>query len=136
MSNGARGVYIRLALLLGAVGLVLAARQMGLLGFLEQPQLAKLALQNLGWFGVVAYVACYTLLQPFGVPGTLFFLLAPLVWPMPMAYLASMLGTMGASLVGFYFARFLARDWVADRTPETFAWYQRVLEKQPLLTVF
>ena len=81
------------------------------------PARAKQTLLGLGPWGYLAFVAAYAILQPFGVPGTVFIMVAPLVWPWPVAFLLSMAGTMAASLVGFSFARFVARDLVAARYP-------------------
>ena len=35
----------------------------------------------MGAYGYVAYVLAYAALQPFGVPGTVFVIAAPLIWP-------------------------------------------------------
>ncbi len=56
---------------------------------------------ELGPWGYVAFVAAYAALQPFGVPGTVFIMAAPLIWPWPVAFALSMAGTMAASVVGF-----------------------------------
>ena len=56
---------------------------------------------------VYGVVLAYTLLQPFGVPGTIFIMVAPLIWPWQVAFALSLTGTMTASMVGFGFARFL-----------------------------
>ena len=76
------------------------------------------------------------MLQPFGVPGTVFVVAAPLIWPWPIAFALSMVGTMSASVVGFSFARFVARDWVAQRIPARFRGYDEALERRAFLTVF
>ena len=41
-----------------------------------------------------------------------------LIWPWPVAYALSMTGTMAASVVGFSFARFIARDWDPRLPPD------------------
>ena len=83
----------------------------------------------LGPWGYVAFVVAYAALQPFGVPGTVFIIAAPLIWPWPVAFALSMAGTMAASVVGFSFARFVARDWVAKRIPARFREYDEALER-------
>jgi uncharacterized membrane protein YdjX (TVP38/TMEM64 family) len=45
-------------------------------------------------------------------------------------------GTMAASVVGFSFARFVARDWVSARIPARFKKYDEALEKNAFRTVF
>ncbi|MEZ4310948.1 MAG: hypothetical protein R3F14_23140 [Polyangiaceae bacterium] len=111
-----------------AVGLVVAYRT-GLFELFGEPRRVKQALVELGPWGYVAFVGAYAALQPFGVPGTVFILAAPLIWPWPVAFALSMAGTMAASVVGFSFARFVARDWVSKRVPARFKKYEEALEK-------
>ena len=61
---------------------------------------------------------------------------APLIWPWPVAFALSMIGTMAASVVGFSFARFVARDWVAARIPNRFRKFDTALEQHAFRTVF
>jgi uncharacterized membrane protein YdjX (TVP38/TMEM64 family) len=89
----------------------------------------------MGGWGFVVFVVAYTVLQPFGVPGTVFIVAAPLIWPWPTAFALSMLGTMCASVVGFSFARFVARDWIAARIPERFRKYDDALATRAFRTV-
>jgi MYXO-CTERM domain-containing protein len=81
------------------------------------------------------FVLAYTVLQPFGVPGTIFVVAAPLIWPWPTAFALSMIGTMSASVVGFSFARFVARDWIAMRIPLRFRKYDQALADNAFRTV-
>ncbi|MEZ4295008.1 MAG: VTT domain-containing protein [Polyangiaceae bacterium] len=117
-----------------AVGLVVAYRT-GLFELFGEPRRVKQALVELGPWGYVAFVGAYAALQPFGVPGTVFILAAPLIWPWPVAFALSMAGTMAASVVGFSFARFVARDWVSKRVPARFKRYEEALEKRGFATV-
>lgn len=117
------------------VGLFVAQR-LGLFEVFSEPARIKQALVELGPWGYVAFVAAYAALQPFGVPGTIFILAAPLIWPWPVAFALSMAGTMAASVVGFSFARFVARDWVAKLVPARFRAYEEALEKRAFFTVF
>jgi uncharacterized membrane protein YdjX (TVP38/TMEM64 family) len=116
--------------------LLFAAYRTGLLHRLEDPEGLRRALLDQGAWGYVAFVVAYATLQPFGVPGTIFIGVAPLVWPWPQAFALSMVGTMAASIVGFTFARFVARDWVSPRIPERFRRYEDALERRGVLTVF
>ncbi|MRG91010.1 TVP38/TMEM64 family protein [Polyangium spumosum] len=118
-----------------ALGLFVAQR-LGLFEVFGEPARIKQALVELGPWGYVAFVAAYAALQPFGVPGTIFVLAAPLIWPWPVAFVLSMAGTMAASVVGFSFARFVARDWVAKLVPARFRAYDEALAKRAFFTVF
>jgi uncharacterized membrane protein YdjX (TVP38/TMEM64 family) len=128
------------ALKLGAVASVLVllafAHHVGLLRLFADPAAAARALRSLGGWGYAAFVVCYALLQPFGVPGTVFVVAAPLIWPWPVAFALSMSGTMAASVVGFSFARFVARDWVAGKIPARFRKYDQALAERAFSTVF
>jgi uncharacterized membrane protein YdjX (TVP38/TMEM64 family) len=86
--------------------------------------------------GMVIFLLAYTLLQPFGVPGTVFIVAAPLIWPWPVAFALSLAGTMGASVVGFSFTRFVAREWVSRRLPSRWRRYDADLATHGLRTVF
>jgi uncharacterized membrane protein YdjX (TVP38/TMEM64 family) len=127
---------VRVAAVVTVVALMAGAYRMGILAELSEPARAKAALLALGPKGYGAFVLGYALLQPFGVPGTVFILAAPLVWPWPVAFALSMAGTMAASIVGFSFARFVARDWLRERIPLRFRAYEARLERDGFVTVF
>jgi uncharacterized membrane protein YdjX (TVP38/TMEM64 family) len=118
-----------------AVALVVAQR-FGLLHQLTEPTRAARMLLDLGGWGYVAFIAAYAVFQPFGVPGTVFILVAPLIWPWPIAFALSMTGTMAASVVGFSFARVVARDWVQTLIPARFQRYDDALAQRAFATVF
>jgi uncharacterized membrane protein YdjX (TVP38/TMEM64 family) len=118
-----------------AVGLGLA-KWLGVFEQLGEPARLARSLVDLGAWGYVAFVLAYAALQPFGVPGTIFVVAAPLIWPWPVAFVLSMAGTMAASVVGFTFARFVARDWVSGRIPARFRQYDDALAHRGFVTVF
>lgn len=89
----------------------------------------------MGAWGYLAFIVAYAVLQPFGVPGTVFIVAAPLNWPWHVAFALSMTGTMAASVVGFSFARFVARDWVTARIPARLRRYDEALERSAFQTV-
>jgi uncharacterized membrane protein YdjX (TVP38/TMEM64 family) len=124
---------------LGVVALVLfvvgCAWRLGVFERLAEPGTLARSIVELGAWGYVAFVVAYTVLQPFGVPGTIFVVAAPLLWPWPVAFALSMIGTMAASVVGFSFARFVARDWVAARIPARLRRYDEALERDAFQTV-
>jgi len=126
----------KIAAVVLAVAIVVAAQRLGVFDLTSDPAHLKQALVDLGPWGYVAFLGAYTVLQPFGVPGTVFVVAAPLIWPWPIAFALSMIGTMAASVVGFSFARFVARDWVAERIPARFRAYDEALEKRAFMTVF
>jgi len=127
------------ALKLGAVVLVVLlivlAQRLGILQLFVDPSGIANMLRGLGGWGYVVFLVAYTLLQPIGVPGTLFCMAAPLIWPWPVAFGLSMAGTMAASVVGFSFARFVARDWLERRLPARFHKYDDALAARAFLTV-
>lgn len=100
-----------------------------------EPRALARTLVEMGAWGYLAFIVAYTLLQPFGVPGTVFVVAAPLIWPWPTAFALSMVGTMAASVVGFSFARFVAKDWVAARVPARLRKYDAALERSAFQTV-
>ena len=126
----------RIALVVAVASLVVVAQRLGLFAQFASPSLARETLLRLGPWGYVAFVAAYAALQPFGVPGTVFIMVAPLIWPWPVAFALSMVGTMAASVVGFSFARFVARDWLSARIPARFKKYDEALERNAFWTVF
>jgi uncharacterized membrane protein YdjX (TVP38/TMEM64 family) len=119
-----------------AVALVLAlADWLGIFGQLREPARLAKSLVELGAWGYVAFFITYAVLQPFGVPGTIFVFAAALIWPWPIAFTLSMISTMAASVVGFSFARYVARDWVSSRIPERFKKYDEALASRAFVTV-
>ena len=55
--------------------------------------------------------------MPFGIPAFVWVLPAGILWPFWVAYPLSLAAVAAGSTVGFVFARYLARDWVAARMP-------------------
>jgi uncharacterized membrane protein YdjX (TVP38/TMEM64 family) len=125
----------KIAAVLGVVAMLALAYYLGLFQQFESPTRAKETLTALGAWGYVAFIVAYALLQPFGVPGTVFVFVAPLIWPWPTAFALSMTGTMAASVIGFSFARFIARDFVSSRIPQRFRKYEDALERRGFVTV-
>jgi uncharacterized membrane protein YdjX (TVP38/TMEM64 family) len=118
-----------------AAGLALA-RWAGVFDQVGEPARLAKSLVDLGAWGYLAFVIAYAALQPFGLPGTVFVFAAPLIWPWPVAFGLSMVGTMAASVVGFSFCRFIARDWISKRIPARFRKYDEALATRAFATVF
>lgn len=131
-----RGRGLRVAAVVVVASILVAAHRLGVLQQFAEPARAKQTLVELGPRGWAAFVFAYAVLQPFGVPGTVFVFAAPLIWPWPTAFALSMVGTMAASVIGFSFARFVARDWIAQRIPARFAKYEDALARRAFATVF
>jgi uncharacterized membrane protein YdjX (TVP38/TMEM64 family) len=119
-----------------AVALVLTvAWRLGVFQHVKEPRVLAQDIAAQGAVGYLAFILAYTVLQPFGVPGTVFVMAAPLIWPWPVAFALSMIGTMCASVVGFSFARFVARDWISQRIPVRFRRYEDALATRGFATV-
>jgi uncharacterized membrane protein YdjX (TVP38/TMEM64 family) len=126
---------LKLGAVLAVVALLALAHHLGLLHLFADPAAVAKTLRALGVWGYVVFLAAYTMLQPFGVPGTVFVMAAPLIWPWPVAFALSMAGTMAASVVGFSFARFVARAWLERKIPARFRKYDEALAKRAFATV-
>lgn len=127
---------LKVAALLAVFVLLALAHRFGILHRFGDPAGLARTLRGLGGWGYLAFVVSYALLQPFGIPGTVFVVAAPLIWPWPIAFALSMTGTMAASVVGFSFARFVARDWVSSKIPARFRKYDEALATRAFSTVF
>jgi uncharacterized membrane protein YdjX (TVP38/TMEM64 family) len=123
------------AVLVVVAGIAMAYRG-GVFDRFAEPALVARTLLELGPWGYLAFVAAYAAFQPFGIPGTVFVVAASLIWPWPVAFALSMTGTMAASVVGFSFARLVARDWIARRIPARFRRYDEALAARAFATVF
>jgi uncharacterized membrane protein YdjX (TVP38/TMEM64 family) len=126
---GRLGVLLAAALILGL------AWRAGALEWAAEPRAVARALVGWGAWGHLLFVLSYAALQPVGVPGTVFIVAAPMIWPWPVAFALSMVGTMAASVLGFAGARFLARDWVAARVPARLRRYEAALDRHAFFTV-
>lgn len=126
---------LRLAIIALVVVALVALQQLGLLESFADPARLKQAILDLGAWGQLTFVVSYTLLQPIGVPGTVFVWAAPLIWAWPTAYALSMTGSMTASVVGFSLARFIGREWLAGKLPARAQKYAVTLEQRAFTTV-
>lgn len=130
---------LRNARILAVVAVVImlaVAHSQGWLARFRDPQGMARTLVEAGPWGYAAFIGAYTLLQPFGVPGTVFIVVAPLIWDWPVAFALSMTGATGATVVGFSFARLVAREWVSGLIPERFKKHEAALAERGFATVF
>lgn len=125
----------RLVLVAAAILIAFAAWRSGFFARLSDPASLAAWIADAGPWGYAGFVFAYTVLHPIGVPGTVFVVAAPLIWPWPQAFLLSMIGTTSASVVAFSAARFLARGWVAERIPARLRRYDVALERHAFETV-
>jgi uncharacterized membrane protein YdjX (TVP38/TMEM64 family) len=120
---------------LGVVALFVAARQLGLFEKLKDPDAAAANIAALGAWGQLAFVATFAIFQPLGVPGTVYYLAAALIWPWAEAFGLSMLGSVLASVNGFSMSRFVLRDWLAPRIPQRLRRYDQALAERAFVTI-
>jgi uncharacterized membrane protein YdjX (TVP38/TMEM64 family) len=125
----------KLAAVVAVLVVLLVAYELGVFEHLRDPAALAQSLVAMGAWGYVAFVVTYAAVQPFGVPGTIFVFGAALIWPWPIAFALSMIGTMAASIIGFSFARFVARDWISSRIPAQFKKYDDALVRRAFVTV-
>ena len=126
----------KIAAIVAASVVLLVAYELGVFEQVRDPAALAKSLVAMGAWGYVAFIVTYAAVQPFGVPGTIFVFCAALTfWPWPIAFALSMIGTMAASIIGFSFARFIARDWISSRIPEQFKKYDEALARRALVTV-
>jgi uncharacterized membrane protein YdjX (TVP38/TMEM64 family) len=128
--------YLKIGAVVAVVILLVVAQRLGLFHTFADPGRIKQTLLDSGGWGYFAFILAYAALQPFGLPGTVFVVAAALIWPWPLAFVLSMIGTMAASVVGFSFARFVARDWVASKIPARFRNFDQALMRREFVTVF
>lgn len=122
-----------------ALGLVVLAAAIALLvsGVFEDlsAESVRSWLTNSGPWGPVLFLVSFALLQPFGFAAHVFIIGASLVWPAPIAFGLSWVGTVAAGCAAFGFARFMGRDWVRERLPERLRKYDERLESDGFRTV-
>ena len=92
-------------------------------------------LLDLGIWAPILYVLGFSLLEPFFVPGIAFMIPGAFVWSFPELFALSWLGSIGAGVVGFGFARHLGREYVEQHLPDRFRKYDQKLANRGLRTV-
>ena len=107
----------RTLLALFVVALVFTAWKFGAFEAFGSTDKVHALIDSWGVWAYVLYVLTFVALMPFGIPAFVWVLPAGLLWPFWVAYPLSLLAVAGASSVGFLFARYIARDWIAARMP-------------------
>ena len=121
-------------LVVGVLAIALAAALYAS-GAFDDPEATVALIRDAGAWGIVAYLATFTLLQPFGISGHAFTLAAAVVWGGALGFALAMVGGLGAASVGFVFARYVAFDWVQARIPERLRRYETWLVERGVLGV-
>jgi uncharacterized membrane protein YdjX (TVP38/TMEM64 family) len=99
------------------------------------PERIRSLLTESGVWGPVLYIAAFALIEPLGAPGIIFIIPASFVWPLAVAFALSWIASIGAGIVGFSFARWIARDFVQRHLPDRFHRFDRQLAERALLAV-
>jgi uncharacterized membrane protein YdjX (TVP38/TMEM64 family) len=118
-------------LLVGGIGTAWAS---GLLQNVTLDTVRNLV-QEAGWWGPVLLIALFGLEGLGVVPAFPFLLTAAAVWPPAEAFVINMIGALWASLVGFFYARSLAREFIASRLPERMRRFERRVAERAIPTV-
>ena len=126
---------LRIALVLVVIAGLVTAQRFGVFEQLGDRERLSQTIVGLGPWGYLAFIVSFAAFQPFGIPGTVFVIAASLLWPWPIAFGLSMTGTMLSSVIGFSFARFVARDWLSSIVPARFRKYDDALARRAFTTV-
>ncbi len=123
---------------LALAGVALAAASFVVFGGLEWVRgdgNVERLLTDTGVVGPLVFVLIMWTTQPLGVPGIVYMAPAGLIWPAPLAIAVCWIGNMGASLIAFAFARWVARDWAQERIPARMEGFHRRLHPDALRPV-
>jgi uncharacterized membrane protein YdjX (TVP38/TMEM64 family) len=102
--------------------------------FTDEQQLRALLTQT-GIWGPVVFVALFAVLEGLGAPGFVFLVTASLIWPFWQASLLALAGAVSASIIGFTFARYVARDLVEAWLPPSVRRFDERLAANGFVTV-
>ena len=88
-----------------------------------------------GWLGPPIFVSLFLLQGMALSPGFPFLLAAGFIWPPWQAFGLNMAGCLASCLIGFFYARTLGRDLVADRLPASMRRFEARVAERALPTV-
>lgn len=126
---------LRIGVVVGAVALLGLAWASGAIEVLLDGERMQQILTESGAWGPIGFVIAFALINPFGVPGVVFLVPASMVWPVPLALLVCWIGSTCSGLVGFAFARWVARDFVSKRIPESLARLDERIQRNEIATI-
>lgn len=124
----------KLALLLLVIALVIGLFASGALDDFSLERTVTLV-RSYGAWGAVVYLLAFTLLQPIGLSGNMFTVVAGLVWSPWLALPLALLGAFGSAMVNVAFCRYVAFDWVQARIPPKWRRYERWVTERGLFGV-
>ena len=110
-------MQLRFALLALILGLLGAAWYGGAFRTFSDVDQVRALIDSWGPWAYVFFLGTFISIQPLGIPALLWVVPAAILWPFWIAFPLSLAGGLGAASTGFFFARYLARDWVAARLP-------------------
>ena len=125
----------RIALLGLLAGIFTGLYLAGFFDLIGEPERVRAALDGLGIWAPILYVVAFSLLEPFFVPGFAFVLSGSVAWEFSTLFVLSWLGSIGAGMVGFGFARYIGRDFVSRKMSPRFQAYSERLASRGLRTV-
>ena len=125
----------KILLLFAVVTAIGALWSMGVFADLDVATLTA-RLEAAGPWGWFVYILIMSFIAAAGMSTHPFLIASSLVWRPELAILLSWVGTLGSAMVGFGFARFVARDQVQRRAPARFKKYDQALAERGFRTVF
>lgn len=131
MRSAQRTRALKLALVAVVAALVIGLFASGALDTFSLEHTATL-IRSYGPWGVAVYLLAFALLQPLGLSGNMFTVVAGLIWPTWLALGLALLGAFGSAMVNVAFARYVAFDWVQARIPPRLRRYERWLTERGL----
>lgn len=124
---------------LGVLALLVIPTSVWLLGgfdYLRDVTRLRADIAALGPLAPFVWICGQSLLEGAGVPSTVMVIAATVMWPSQEAALICVVGSTGGTLVGFWAARTVARDWVVRKLP---AWALRTedqVSRHPFVAAF
>ncbi len=130
-SNPVRGNFARVAL--AAVFLTLVCVLL-FGGFLDDVTIDDVVarVRSAGTLGVVGFILAFATLQPMGVSAHIFTSSAGLIWAPWFAVPIALTGAVTSACLCYFFARFVAYDWVRSRLSERMIGYEDWLVERGL----
>jgi uncharacterized membrane protein YdjX (TVP38/TMEM64 family) len=127
---------MKIAALVAVIALGVAAWRSGVLSLFADPERMRDLLLTQGTLGYLVFVLAFVVLQALGIPMMAFVVGASYVWPKPIAFGLSVAGIVGSSCLGFGFARFVAREWIASRLPPKLRGVDQKVGERAFSTIF